>query len=254
MDNERNYYETLHVQQDAPDAVIKSSYRAIMQKMRCHPDLGGDEHQAQLINIAYSTLIDRVKRTAYDVEIQNKKQRADLRAVNANKKTDNDGPKTNVDTKNGPSITFKSCDFCGHASAAGTQPINSNYQHTACCIQCGAPSKKVDMFTINRIINGDMRQLPRLKQRTTATVFESWQNKNAFDAIILDFSIKGIRLQSHIASPSGHVLHIKTDSYDCLAVVRNCKQANIKDQFILGLEFKTLELQSKPGGFFQSSA
>ena len=59
MDNRRNYYRILHVQPDAPTEIIKSSYRTLMQKLRMHPDLGGDQWNATLINEAYQTLMDR---------------------------------------------------------------------------------------------------------------------------------------------------------------------------------------------------
>ena len=66
MRNRRNYYRVLHVQRDAPPAVIKASYRAIMQRMTVHPDLGGDHAQAVLINEAFHTLSDPARRAAYD--------------------------------------------------------------------------------------------------------------------------------------------------------------------------------------------
>lgn len=68
MNNRRNYYRILHVQPDAPLAVIKASYRAQMQKLKLHPDLGGDEKNAATINEAYATLSDEKKRAAYDAE------------------------------------------------------------------------------------------------------------------------------------------------------------------------------------------
>jgi DnaJ-class molecular chaperone len=50
--NRRNYYRILHVQPDAPTEVIKSSYRTLMQRLKMHPDLGGDHSEAALINEA----------------------------------------------------------------------------------------------------------------------------------------------------------------------------------------------------------
>ncbi len=66
VDNVPNYYRLLHVHPDAPAAVIKASYRAMMQKMRLHPDLGGDEGVAQQLNIAVATLCHSIKRSEYD--------------------------------------------------------------------------------------------------------------------------------------------------------------------------------------------
>ena len=66
--NRRNYYRILHVQPDAPAEVIKSSYRTLMQRLRMHPDLGGDHWNASLINEAYTVLMDPEQRAAYDRE------------------------------------------------------------------------------------------------------------------------------------------------------------------------------------------
>ena len=69
MIERRNFYRILHVQPDASMAVIKENYRVLMQKLKLHPDLGGPEWSASLLNIAYSTLKDPIKRAAYDQEL-----------------------------------------------------------------------------------------------------------------------------------------------------------------------------------------
>ena len=64
--NQRNYYRVLYVQPDAPDEIIRASYRTIMQKLKAHPDLGGDEWNAAVINEAFGVLSDPDARAAYD--------------------------------------------------------------------------------------------------------------------------------------------------------------------------------------------
>ncbi len=66
MKNKRNYYRILHVQPDAPREIIQSSYRTLMQKLKAHPDLGGEEWNATVINEAYQVLKDKKKRKEYD--------------------------------------------------------------------------------------------------------------------------------------------------------------------------------------------
>lgn len=58
MDNRRNFYRILRVQPDASREVIQQSYRSLMQKLRMHPDLGGEHWDAGIINQAYTTLRD----------------------------------------------------------------------------------------------------------------------------------------------------------------------------------------------------
>lgn len=62
----RNYYRTLQVQPDAPLDTIKNNYRTLLHTLRLHPDLGGDNHTASAINLAYATLRSPSKRAAYD--------------------------------------------------------------------------------------------------------------------------------------------------------------------------------------------
>ena len=72
MIERRNFYRILHVQPDAPMAVIKENYRVLMQKLKLHPDLGGPDWSASLLNVAYNTLRDPLKRAAYDRELLNR--------------------------------------------------------------------------------------------------------------------------------------------------------------------------------------
>ena len=69
MKNRRNHYRVLHVQPDAPLHVIKANYRTLMQTLRLHPDLGGNHATAVLINEAFATLKNPVRRAAYDREL-----------------------------------------------------------------------------------------------------------------------------------------------------------------------------------------
>ena len=62
----RNYYRILNVQPDAPLEIIKNNYRTLLQKLRLHPDLGGENWNATVINKAYNTLRHQKKRAAYD--------------------------------------------------------------------------------------------------------------------------------------------------------------------------------------------
>ncbi|MEM7413805.1 MAG: DnaJ domain-containing protein [Myxococcota bacterium] len=65
----RNFYRILHLQPDAPPDVIRSNYRAMMQKLRMHPDLGGEHWDAAQISEAYATLSNPARRAAYDEEL-----------------------------------------------------------------------------------------------------------------------------------------------------------------------------------------
>lgn len=53
----------------ADQATIRSAYRTLMFKSRCHPDLGGDEEHAREINEAYEVLHDPSKRQEYNFKL-----------------------------------------------------------------------------------------------------------------------------------------------------------------------------------------
>jgi curved DNA-binding protein CbpA len=72
----RNLYRVLHVQPEAPQVVIKASYRALMSTLRSHPDLGGDHEHAAQLNAAYAVLGDPERRAAYDSSLRRAPRRA----------------------------------------------------------------------------------------------------------------------------------------------------------------------------------
>ena len=66
MGSRNDYYRVLHVSDDAPLEVIRSSYRTLMKTLGAHPDLGGDEAGARALNEAWEVLSDPAERKRYD--------------------------------------------------------------------------------------------------------------------------------------------------------------------------------------------
>ncbi|MBT8132422.1 MAG: DnaJ domain-containing protein [Gammaproteobacteria bacterium] len=69
MHERRNYYRILGVQPDASATLIRGAYRTLMQKLRMHPDLGGDERNAVTVNLAWQVLRDPQRRAEYDCSL-----------------------------------------------------------------------------------------------------------------------------------------------------------------------------------------
>ncbi|MDH5752418.1 MAG: tetratricopeptide repeat protein [Deltaproteobacteria bacterium] len=65
----RTYYEILQVNPRASREVIQGAYRALLKAGGFHPDLGGSDEEAKIINEAYSVLADPTRRREYDQQI-----------------------------------------------------------------------------------------------------------------------------------------------------------------------------------------
>ncbi|GAA2344539.1 DnaJ domain-containing protein [Saccharopolyspora halophila] len=69
-----DYYELLGLRRDASAAEVKSAYRTLARTM--HPDVGGSDSDFRLLQEAYDTLADPVRRAAYDRKRASKTRRA----------------------------------------------------------------------------------------------------------------------------------------------------------------------------------
>ena len=69
MIERRNFYRILYVQPDASMAVIRESYRMLIQKLKTNPVLSSSNWNACLLETAYNTLQDPLKRAVYDREL-----------------------------------------------------------------------------------------------------------------------------------------------------------------------------------------
>lgn len=66
----RTFYEILQVARDASPEIIAAARRTLMATLRKHPDRGGSDVEAALINEACDALLDPVRRAAYDASLR----------------------------------------------------------------------------------------------------------------------------------------------------------------------------------------
>ncbi len=240
--NRRNYYRILQVQPDAHEAVIRTAYRTLMQKLRLHPDLGGDGATAALINQAYAVLSDPARRAEYDAQLGRGHARATrpepavpAPAVPAERPAAPDRRPQNPDI----------CPFC--ATRIPATAANSPAP------RCGACASPLSPPPTARRLSATRRAFER---QPVAAQVEYFLHGAAAPrpAQLLDFSPAGAQLTTGEALPSNTVLALKTPLFDALARVVGSEPAAARGEWLLRLEFLTLALTAPVGSLVSTSA
>jgi curved DNA-binding protein CbpA len=235
--NRRNYYRILQVQPDAHEAVIRTAYRTLMQKLRLHPDLGGDGATAALINDAYAVLSDPARRAAYDAHLGRDRGRGTrpepAPALRPGRPAAPDGRPQNAGI----------CPFC----AARIPPT------AATAPRCGACASPLSAPPAARRLSATRRAFER--QPVAARVEYFLHGASApRPAQLRDFSPAGAQLTTGETLPSDTVLALKTPLFDALARVVGSEPAATRGQWLLRLEFLTLALTAPLGSLVSTRA
>ena len=241
-----DYYEILHVQPEAPEAVIRASYRALMQKLRMHPDLGGDTSAAALINEAYAVLTDSQRRAAYDAARAAAETRGDASGPAAA------GPDAGMgDTTTNlvqPRNPLQECVFCVTPHAFGNSILPD-----AVCVTCRSP---LALAEPRRFEQSDQRAVSRISSKLDVRFFTEWPQPRAHHGITGDVSLNGMRLMSQRPLEVGDMVKLECNVLEAVAVVKNATQQ--RRGFGLdcsaGLSFVTLRFDRSVGGFVSQKA
>ncbi len=222
MKNKRNYYRLLQVQPDAADAVIRASYRAMMQKLRMHPDLGGSASEAALLNQAYQTLSDPARRAVYD------------QLVTAHLLRQRSQPGQTQKT-----AATQPCPFCQHPQATTNRV----------CSRCQSTLRTVSLQAIN---NADKRTIHRVNQRARVSFLSQWPQQTPHRGRIENLSPHGMQLQCRFRLAPGQCIRLFNDSLQAVGRVIRCEQASAEGSFSAGIEFLTLHFERRTGAFLST--
>ena len=243
MKNRRNYYRILHVQPGAPTAVIRSSYRTLMQRLKMHPDLGGDHRDAALVNEAYAVLIDPSARAEYDASLAiagNRTRRSN--ATTSGHRTDKAGQSTK--NKWQPNSTSH-CAFC-HVQ----HNLGKNIAPDSVCAQCNSPLFRAEKQTLE---NSGQRAVKRIDKRWPVAFFTGWPPDRRRTGYTEDMSLNGMQLLTTEVLTEGQILSITSEAFDAVGRVANLRKnaGGSGRQWQAGLEFLTLRFH-RPSGTFVS--
>lgn len=245
MHNRRNYYRVLHVQPDAPTEIIRMSYLTLMQRMKKHPDLGGDHLQASLINEAFAVLVDPERRAAYDRSLARDRalpgyrttaaRHADQAAQQAVPR-----PAPGVDEAN-------ACSFCG-------APCSSRERRRieATCARCDSP-----LFPAARHEPGGeaRRAVARFPRRLSVTFYLAWPQPAGFSGQTEDVSMNGMRFTSDIDLIPNERIKIDCSLCAAVAIVRHSRVApGTPGRWDVGVEFLTLIVKPSRGVLVSAQA
>jgi curved DNA-binding protein CbpA len=222
--NRRNYYRILQVQPDAPPEIIHASYRTMMRELKRHPDLGGSVSEASLINEAYETLSDPVRRAAYDEELFVKYTK-----------------QSHSYTKQ--PITPVCCPIC-------KRPLSRKPEPGEICLTCQTPlESEVDNSESNS------RSLARTKASEQIHYYSTWPGE-AEQGRMIDFSPKGMRFICGERLAPQTVLKINSKLFAASGMVTNLSEeiSDGKRCYAVGVCFLAVRFTDSRGTFFSTSA
>jgi len=263
--NRRNYYRILHVEPDAPTAIIRASYRAIMARLQVHPDLGGDHAAAVLVNEAFATLSDPLRRAAYDrTLLQSVEQRRGARPAKA-KGTAPNGSSATGPRAEAPRVKL-GCGFCGEPYSVGEADRPDSQCHA-----CGSPLYPVRRQPLRAqtgsaaaaadagraTIPGMSRRALERIPRTMPVTFRLPDSRHVvWYGATEDVSPNGMRFLAQAVIPTGERVLIDCDFCRAVAVVKSVQPAPDAGRGFIryGIEFLTIRVNRPRGSFVSSVA
>ena len=239
--NRRNYYRILHIQQDAPVEIIKASYRTCMQKLRAHPDLGGDHWNAALLNEALTVLSNPEKRRKYDKELsENQTFRRNAADSYTETKTST-ADEAEKKTTTSPTSTPAACSFCA-------SPTNPKIPE---CLRCRSPLNSPVTSTITKTGN---RAFERLNHQCPVEIYVVWPQAIPYLGRMHNLTPAGVMITLDYQLVTNQVIKLCSDLLDAVARVVSCKFDMKLKNYVLGLEFITLHMNRPKGTFISESA
>ena len=232
----RDYYEILHVSRDAPLEIIRASYRMLMQRLRHHPDLGGDPATAALINEAYAVLTSAERRAAYDARLTILEQVAEgVMEEVPEPAPEPEPPPRSLDP-------FRECVFCEVPHDHG-----KFIEVDAGCNNCGSPLYTAES---RRMESADQRAVARIGRRQNIVFYTRWPQRRGHVGHTEDISLHGLRFVTRAELCKGQRIKIVSEFVEAVAHVTNCvyERHGWTTVCIAGVSFTTFRFVRSVGG------
>jgi len=234
--DDRNYYDVLHLSRDAPLEIIRGSYRTMMQQLKNHPDLGGDTATAALINEAYAVLTDPDRRAEYDA-------RLDIMAQVAQGMPERPEHQPSATSRDPVPDPLLACVFCETRHDYG-----KDIEIDAGCQTCGSPLSSAENC---RIESAGQRAVARIGKRQNIIYYTNWPQASGFEGCTEDISLNGLRFSTKQRLIEGQRIKIVSDVLEAVAKVTHCnyERRGWTTWCVAGVSFVTLRFVQSVGGF-----
>lgn len=93
----------------------------------------------------------------------------------------------------------------------------------------------------------------RQYHKTDARLWLSWPSKAPLPSVLSDFSPAGCALIFTDKIDLNHTLMIDTGLFNAICTVRHCKRSDSQN-YLIGLEFVTLDMNAVPGALLNATA
>ena len=217
-----DYYRVLHVQPDAPAAIVHASYRTLLQRA-----LGGSRgtEEIALLDEAYAVLGDAQRRATYDLE---RAGRADTLQRDPSDETGR--------------FRARSCLFCGALHA-----LERTLERDDECAQCLSPLYPAER---HRLEYSGQRMLNRIPKRHGISIWVTWPQDAPIRAEMRDLSLNGMSFASGVRLEPNQIVRIECTELRALARIAHVERDRSGgERFSAGVEFLTLRFRQIRGSF-----
>ena len=214
----------------------------MMQKLKMHPDLGGDAETAARINEAYAALSDPQRRQAYDASRESKS--TDQTSEPATQAPQEAQLDDRIMWVEGADDAAKHCLFC-----KTPHPFMHSPPANALCVTCDcplAPAARGDLLV------GERRSLDRLKLERQV-YFRVNSTADMQSATTADLSLSGLLIESNVHLVANQLVQISSPFCQSLARVAHVRSTDSRVSQC-GIEFRTLFFPNVAGSLISEKA
>ena len=242
MVKQSDYYHILQLPADASPAEIKARYRSLMQKL--HPDLGGNQADAALLNQAYAVLSDPAKRKQYDALLLRARQ-VTRRPIQTSRQSSaqpsSAQPSSSQQaTKVPPGKEKCLCAFCNKVNfIAREQPATAELF----CQICQSPLQFIG-FDPNWI----GQRAPRSAKWDLDIQFRVKSGPSAqHNGKVINLSPTGMLLSAVFKLKMGDIIKLDNGELSAVGMVMRCERE--QNNHVAGIKFLALKVHRAQGTF-----